>query len=124
MNRMDNEQDVIKSNANERYTWSLNLDNTFSKLLTASFSFNGYHQRRSYYQGEIAPLNYAYTTTRTLPVYQDDGEYYYYERKLSNNFSQYNYNILNELANSYNHQKINYVHRLAFCQCHPLGDQL
>ena len=103
----DNEQDVIKSNANERYTWSLNLDNTFSKLLTASFSFNGYHQRRSYYQGEIAPLNYAYTTTRTLPVYQDDGEYYYYERKLSNNFSQYNYNILNELANSYNHQKIN-----------------
>lgn len=102
----DNEEDVIKANANERYTWSLNLDNTFSKLLTASFSFNGYHQRRSYYQDEIAPLNYAYTTTRTLPVYQDNGEYYYYQRKQSDG-SLYNYNILNELANSYNHQKVN-----------------
>lgn len=102
----DNEEDVIKANANERYTWSLNLDNTFSKLLTASFTFNGYHQRRSYYQDEIAPLNYAYTTTRTLPVYQDNGEYYYYQRKQSDG-SLYNYNILNELANSYNHQKVN-----------------
>lgn len=102
----DNEEDVIKANANERYTWSLNLDNTFSKLLTASFTFNGYHQRRSYYQDQIAPLNYAYTTTRTLPVYQDNGEYYYYQRKQSDG-SLYNYNILNELANSYNHQKVN-----------------
>lgn len=102
----DNEEDVIKANANERYTWSLNLDNTFSKLLTASFTFNGYHQRRSYYQDEIEPLNYAYTTTRTLPVYQDNGEYYYYQRKQSDG-SLYNYNILNELANSYNHQKVN-----------------
>lgn len=102
----DNEEDVIKANANERYTWSLNLDNTFSKLLTASFTFNGYHQRRSYYQDQIAPLNYAYTTTRTLPVYQDNGEYYYYQLKQSDG-SLYNYNILNELANSYNHQKVN-----------------
>lgn len=103
----DNEQDVVKANANERYTYSLNLDNTFSKLLTASFTFTGYHQRRSYYQDEIAPLNYAYRTSRAIPVYEDDGEYAYYKKYCSSTSARYNYNILNELANSYNKQQTN-----------------
>lgn len=103
----DNEQDVIKTNYNERYTYSMNLDNTFSRLLTASFSFTGYHQRRNYYQDEIEPLNYAYRTSRTIPVYNDNGEYYYYKKYSSSAYTAYNYNILNELANSYNKQQIN-----------------
>ena len=75
------DNDVVKYNNSERYTASLNLDNTFSKLLTASFSFNAYSTRRHYYQDEIAPMQYAYTTSRTIPMYDADGNYYFYKRK-------------------------------------------
>lgn len=102
----NNENNVVKVNGNERYTFSMNIDNTFSKLLKASFTFNGYHTNRSYYQDEIAPLNYAYTTSRVIPVYNADGQYYYYNRERSNDYT-YRYNILNELDNSYNRQKVN-----------------
>lgn len=103
----NNEQDVVKANANERYTYSLNLDNTFSKLLTASFSFTGHHQRRSYYQDGIKPLDYAYRTSRTIPAYEDNSEYAYYKKYSTSTSTSYNYNILNELANSYNKQQVN-----------------
>ncbi len=100
------DNDVVKANSNERYTWSMNLDNTFSRLLTASFTFNAYHYARNYYQDEIAPLNYAYTTSRCIPAYDSEGQYYYYNKK-SSSYSGYNYNILNELENSYKKQKVN-----------------
>ena len=35
------DDDVIKANDNDRYTFSMNIDNTFSRWLTASFTFNG-----------------------------------------------------------------------------------
>lgn len=102
----NNEDDVIKANSNERYTFSMNLDNTFSKLLTASFAINAYHTNRSYYQDEIAPLNYAYTTSRVIPAFDSDGNYYFYDRERSGSYD-YTYNILNELENSYKRQKTN-----------------
>jgi TonB-linked SusC/RagA family outer membrane protein len=98
------DNDVIKVNKNERYSASLNLDNTFSKWLTASFSFSGYVNNRKYYQDEVAPLSYAYTTARTIPEYDDDGNYFYYKKRISK--YAYNYNILNELDNSSNNQEI------------------
>jgi TonB-linked SusC/RagA family outer membrane protein len=100
------DNDVIKVNNNERYTFSMNLDNTFSKLFSASFTFNGYHYRRNYYQDEIAPLQYAYTTSRCIPAYDSDGLYYYYKKKVSSSKS-YDYNVLNELENSYKKQTVN-----------------
>lgn len=97
----DKQNDVVKANSNERYTASLNLDNTFSKLLTASFSFNAYSTRRHYYQDEIAPLQYAYTTSRTIPLYDQDNNYYFYSRKYgAGDIDFAKYNILNELDNS------------------------
>lgn len=101
-----NEDDVVKANNNRRYTYSIKVDNTFSKLLTASFSFSGYHNTRDYYQDEIAPLQYAYTTSRAIPVYDSKGNYSYYN-KLVNQWTGYDYNILNELDNSYKKQEVN-----------------
>ena len=102
----NHDDDVIKANRNERYTYALNLDNTFSNWLTASFSFNGYHSDRRYYQDEIAPMDYAYTTNRAIPAYNEDGSYYYYHPGRSYSYN-YNYNILNELENSYRKQATN-----------------
>lgn len=100
------DNDVVKTNANERYTASIHLDTSFNKWFKASFSFNGYNTTRNYYQSSIAPVQYAYQTSRTIPAFTDDGEdYYYYKRKVDK-YTEYNYNILNELANSGNKQEV------------------
>lgn len=100
------DNDVIKANDNDRYTFSMNIDNTFSRWLTASFTFNGYHSERDYYQDEVAPLQYAYQASRCIPAYQSDGEYAYYQKIQSDGY-KYNYNILNELDNSNKKQVVN-----------------
>lgn len=100
------DNDVIKVNKNERYTASMNLDNTFNRLLTASFTFNGYHSKRHYYQDGLSPLNYAYTASRAINPFNADGTYAYYKKKITSS-SAYNYNILNELDNSYKEQVTN-----------------
>ncbi|MCI6550955.1 MAG: SusC/RagA family TonB-linked outer membrane protein [Prevotella sp.] len=102
----NHDDDVIKANGAERYTYALNIDNTFSKWLKASFSFTGYHTDRHYYQDEIAPMDYAYTTNRAIPAYNEDGSYYFY-RPGRDYSSARQYNILNELENSYKKQITN-----------------
>ncbi len=99
------DNDVIKSNDSERYTASMHLDNTFSKFLTASFSFTGYDYKRSDYQSSLNPIQYAYQTSRALPCYSDDGKYYFFQRKVTS-IQSYKYNILNELANSSHEQEV------------------
>ena len=104
------DDDVIKVNHNERLTASMNIDNTFSKLLTASFNINAYHYKRDYYQDELAPLNYAYGTSRAINPFNADGTYAYYQvRKGSKakDYDLYDFNILNELDNSYKKQITN-----------------
>ena len=100
------DNDVIKANDNDRYTFSMNIDNTFSRWLTASFSFNGYHSERDYYQDEVAPMQYAYQASRCIPAYQPDGQYSFYQKVQSDGY-RYNYNILNELDNSNKKQVVN-----------------
>ena len=100
------DDDVIKVNSNERYTASMNLDNTFSKLLTASFNVSAYHYKRNYYQDEVAPLNYAYGASRAINPFDSEGNYAYYQ-KIQSDGAKYNYNILNELDNSYKRQETN-----------------
>lgn len=92
------DNDVIKTNKNERYTAALNLDANLTPWLTASLGVNGNVSSRDYYQSEIAPMEYAYRTSRAIPAYTENGEYYYYTKRSSS--SGYNYNILNELDNS------------------------
>lgn len=97
--------DVIKSNKNRRYTAVLNLDTELNKWLSASFGLNANVSDRDYYQEEIAPLDYAYKTSRAIPAYEDDGSYAFYRKRTSYS-STYNYNILNELEHSGNTQKL------------------
>lgn len=98
------DNDVVKYNKNKRYTASMNIDNTFSKFFTASVSFNGYNYDRDTYQSSIEPMQYAYETSRAIPAYDANGKYAFYNRKVTSTQS-YQYNILNELANSSSLQK-------------------
>ena len=73
------EEDVVKPNLDRRYTGTLNLDMNFASWLAASFNMNANTSKRKYYQDEIAPINYAYNTSRAIPAYTEDGEYSFYQ---------------------------------------------
>lgn len=93
------DNDVIWDDNNERYTAVLNLNTNLTSWMRASLSMNGNVSSRRYYQEELSPMQYAYKTTRALPAYDENGEYFYFQKRGAN--SQYfNYNILNELENS------------------------
>lgn len=93
------DNDVIKGNNNERYTVALNLNADLSPRISTSLGINGNVTSREYSQDEIAPLDYAYNTSRTIPAFDENGDYYYYQNSggTANSFC---YNILNELDNS------------------------
>ena len=99
------DNDVIRGDYTQRYTAALNLQTNMTKWLTASFQLLGNISERRYYQDDIAPMDYAYNTSRTIPAYDEDGEYYYYEQRQGSTGMNYQmYNILNELDNSYKKQ--------------------
>lgn len=100
---MDND-DVIKGTTNRRYNAMVNLDINFAPWLSASFGVTGNVNEREYNQESINPVDYAYSASRAIPAYNRDGSPYYYS-KLRRYSYGHNYNILNELANSYNKQK-------------------
>ena len=99
------DNDVIKSNYNQRYTAALNLESSLTEWLYASFQLQGNVSQRRYYQDELAPMDYAYNTSRAIPAYEENGDYFYYNRLINgNNYVTRKFNILNELENSYQKQ--------------------
>ena len=100
------DNDVIWDDNNERYTVVLNLDANLAPWLRASLGVNGNISSRKYYQEDLAPMDYAYKTSRAIPLYDKNGNYYYYQKKATtDNYTYYNYNILNELENSSHEQE-------------------
>ncbi len=100
-----NEDDVIQSTTNHRYTATAKLDMTLSPKIQLSFNLNGYLNDREYNQSEVNPIDYAYHTSRSIPAFNEDGTYAYYQKYVS--FVGFlNYNILNELENSFQEQSV------------------
>ena len=95
----NDQDDVVNDTKNKRYTGMLNLDTKFTNWLSASFGLKGNVTKRSYYQSNLNPVEYAYTASRAIPAYTDDGDYYYYQKMVTHS-NGYNYNIMNELDNS------------------------
>ena len=94
------DNDVIKGNYNERYTAAMNLETTFNKWFTAELQFQGNLSKKKYNQDEI-----SYNSSRAIPAFDEAGEYAYYLKYNSAGYNHYlNYNILNELENSYSKQ--------------------
>ena len=93
------DNDVIKGNNNERYTVALNLNADLSPRISTSLGINGNVTSREYSQDEIAPLDYAYNTSRAIPAFDENGDYYYYQSS-GGTANSFRYNILNELDNS------------------------
>lgn len=119
------DNDVIKGNRNERYTVVLNMDANLTKYLAASFSIKGNVGERKYNQSSLAPMDYAYNTSRTIPAYAGDGSYFFYGKY--NGVVPYKFNILNELEHSgykQNNSNIMFDARLNFTFTNYLNAQV
>lgn len=105
-----NDNDVIRGNKNDRYTAAVNVNATLSRIFSTQFGITANVNKRKYNQEEIAPMDYAYHTSRAIPARAEDGEEYaYYQRYNGSYGNYYRFNILNELENSYNRQDGNAI---------------
>ncbi len=95
-----NNQGVNKTDDLNRYTASMDLQHKFNKLSVGVniIANTGTH---NYYQGDLYPSDYAYNTSRVIPAYEENGDYYFYDKAASSGINtNYGFNILNELDNS------------------------
>ncbi len=92
------ENGVIKQEKNERYSSMLNLTATYRKF-NAQFQLQANYSKRKYSPQELGVMDYAYNTSRAMPAYNSDGSLFYYP-KVNTTGQRYEFNILNEMANS------------------------
>ena len=76
----------------------LNLSANYRKF-NAQFQLSANTTERNYTPSGINVMDYAYNMSRTMPAYNTDGSLFYYPR-VNMYGLRYNYNILNEIANS------------------------
>lgn len=91
------ENGVLKKEHGDRYTTSVRLSGNY-KRLDFSFGIAGNVQKRHYTPSEVGLLNYAYNTSRAVPVHNEDGSLWYYPRQGTT--FMVNYNVLNERDHS------------------------
>ncbi|WP_127124967.1 SusC/RagA family TonB-linked outer membrane protein [Pseudoflavitalea rhizosphaerae] len=97
------EPGVIKKEGNDLYTGMLNLQLNYRKF-KAEFNVQLNKEKRKYTPAEIGLMNYAYGTSRAIPLYNEDGSLYFYSNIQSNPF----YNGFNDfrtmnIVNEMNH---------------------
>lgn len=99
----DNQQGAEQNVGLKRITARSNLDLDLRDNVVLSFRMNGSVQEGSYNHSSINSFNTAYYTSRTVPIYDENGEYFYQSQVIlgSNDDQIYGrYNVLNEIANS------------------------
>ncbi|WP_164735278.1 SusC/RagA family TonB-linked outer membrane protein [Pseudoflavitalea rhizosphaerae] len=73
----NSEPGVIKKESNKLYTGTLNLQLNYRKF-KAVFQIQLGREKRRYTPNEIGVMNYAYGTSRAIPLYNEDGSPYFY----------------------------------------------
>lgn len=87
---------TAKGNDSESYQGSVSVTSRMWDKLQLSARVSGTVTKTSAFN-KVTPYNYASRTSRVIPAFDENGEYYYY---LNNNNDRYN--VLNELDNTGN----------------------
>ncbi|GHT62150.1 SusC/RagA family TonB-linked outer membrane protein [Bacteroidia bacterium] len=96
-----------KGNDMSSYTASSNTTIKFGDRLTVNLLLNGSVRETSGFAYGVSPFDYAYNTSRTIPMYGDDGKLFYHEKRGETSTviaskNSYLYNIQNEIDNTGN----------------------
>lgn len=102
-----NDRGNTKGNEQNRYTASININSSISDNVRVGFKINGAtSETKGFYS--VDPFSYAYNTSRTIPLYNEDGSLYTYVSPNTGGGS-FRYNILNEMAQTGNSNKLNTI---------------
>ncbi|WMI66024.1 SusC/RagA family TonB-linked outer membrane protein [Aestuariibaculum sp. YM273] len=100
----DDQQGTEKNVSLNRITARSNMDIDLRDNVTISFKLSGSVQKGQYNHQSINYFDQAYYTSRTIPLYEDNGDYFYTSRQIyrsGNGQTVFGgYNILNETDNS------------------------
>ncbi|MCH4551458.1 SusC/RagA family TonB-linked outer membrane protein [Aestuariibaculum lutulentum] len=99
----DDQQGDEKNVDLNRITARSNLDINLKDNVVLGLRMSGSVQKATYNHNSINAFNEAYYTSRTIPIYNEDGSYFYQSRALLNDAygtAYGGYNILNEMDNS------------------------
>lgn len=102
-----NDKGNTKGNEQNRYTASLNVNSTLTDNLRIGLKLNGSKSKTDGFYN-VNPFSYAYNTSRSIPLYNEDGSPYFYTAPNTGS-GGFKYNVLNELEQSGNSNKLNSI---------------
>ncbi|MFV0566316.1 MAG: SusC/RagA family TonB-linked outer membrane protein [Flavobacteriaceae bacterium] len=99
----DDQKGIENNTGLNRITARSNIDLDLKDNVMLSFKLSGSVQKAHYNHNSINAFDQAYYTSRTVPIYDENGDYYYLNKKIYSNsgdIAYAGYNILNEMDNS------------------------
>lgn len=99
----DDQKGSEKNVGLSRITARSNVDFDLRDNLVLSFKFSGSIQKAKYNHSSINLFDQAYYTSRTIPIYDEEGKYFFQSQEIfaeSSTVAYGRYNILNEMDNS------------------------
>ncbi|WP_294142295.1 SusC/RagA family TonB-linked outer membrane protein [uncultured Sanguibacteroides sp.] len=91
---------TIKGEQNKNYSATLNLNASLNRF-TVRFGMNGNVADKKYTPSETGVMDYAYKTSRAVPIYDNEGKLWYYSRLGDvSSIEGLPFNIINERNNS------------------------
>lgn len=107
---MQQQNGEAKGNDLTTFSAASNTTLRFGKRLTVNFLLNASMRETNGFAYGVNPFDYAYNTSRTIPMYNDDGTLFYHEKRGEPSTAipsklYYLYNIQNELDNTGNNNK-------------------
>ena len=99
------ENGEAKGNGMTHFSVTSNTTANLWDRVTVNMSLNASIREVDGFAYGVDPFSYAYETSRVIPCYNEDGSLYYHEKRGASSYVfmnkySYNYNILNEKANT------------------------
>ncbi len=94
---------VLQKEFGDRYTAGMKVTLNYDRF-NATFNLKGNVQKQEHTPSDVGLMDFAYNTSRAVPINNEDGSLYFYPKKMLNGGSGESwFNILNERDNSYEH---------------------
>ncbi len=119
------EDDVVKSNNSRRYNALAKVNFDLSSKLKLDINMSGNVSTREYQPTDVNAIDYAMTTSRDIPAYNNDGSYYVYQKYKNMEGAYdgyYDYNFIKEMSYTGINQKTNEVLANICLKYQPIHD--
>ena len=99
---VDYQSGTAREERTNRYTLLMKVNSWLHPKVYIGFQLNSSLSDSKGYHTSVNPKNYAYETSRTIPLYNDDGSLFFYEpyNALGSGRDALTFNVLDEISNT------------------------